>query len=432
MKSLILGFALLLLAGAAHGRAVNICVITDMQNLTLAEGPPASMTHAIGAVTWASTDDNCDVVIFGGDNVDGFYWEEDPWCLSQTGPGDPDCSEYYNSYLDFDCDTDGCGDANAQSCLYGNPGNFCEWDRAAYLVDIVRTANKPFIVVYGNHDNDKKGMIFNRCQRAGAVFNMYFGPAYMSDDFEESGYFEETTDCAGAPGGRAEQAIASYHVLNIDGMQILFLNFPWFPETYTGLYNESTYYGTTEGVVNYMHGIVARHKRKPTVALAHTMSAESCPDAAYEHYFPWCNNLSGWYNFWTGFTVRTEFLKKYPQFFMTIGGHIRDLAAAVGLVPWKVLAVAHDYTDPIAGAPAWQTNTDNGGGGVVTIYRVDPVSGVISSLGYSPTEDDYINLLDNAEGSAVHHHVGLCGESGRYDIPASVCAGSEITPMVVR
>lgn len=412
---------------------VKICSIGDMQNLTLAEGEPAAWTRAVNAVTWAAAGDNCDVVIFTGDNVDGFYWGEDSWCLAQPGPGDPDCSEYHNDYLDFDCDTDGCGDANAATCTGATPGNFCEWGRAAYLVGIVKTANKPYIVLAGNHDLDKHGIVnFTRCQWSYSVFNSYFGKDNMSDDFVTSGYFEESTLCAEAVGGYSEQAIASYHLLEVDGFQLLFLNFPWFAYNYTASYSVSPYSGTTPGVVNFMKDVKRRFPKVPTIALTHTMGAEdSCADAAYEdRYFPWCNNLSGWDNYHTGMTIRREFLEKDPSFVATLGGHIRGIGVAVGRVPWKVFYSAHDYTDPITGAPSWQTNTDNGGGGVVTVIRVDPVSGIFSTLSYSPTDDDYVGIFDQAVGSVTNHHVGICSEKTRFDIPVGVCPEDTVSPKV--
>jgi hypothetical protein len=297
------------------------------------------------------------------------------------------------------------------------------------MLDTLAAAGVPYITVPGNHDGDNKDT--PRCERTFTDYNAYFGVGRMSAGFSETGVHEENWPCSSLASGLAEQGAASYHVLTqADGAQWLFIALPWLPVVYSTDAN-TPYSGMTPQTLAWAKAVIEAHPKMPTVLIAHHMitSASGCDpeDTAREDI--WCNETNSDEEWWTGMPVY-DHLMPYAQVFMTIGGHIRELFVATSSnTTYRVMGGAVDYTDPITGAPAWQNPNAsiNGGGGVVTMWRVDPVLGVISSKAYSDEESDWVNVY-GVSGSNWTVQMPLCDDDTRFSFPAAACPQRPASP----
>lgn len=415
---------------------LKICTPGDTQNGTMCTNATTAWDHLEAAIDdLVAHPEKCDVFIWTGDNIDGRGWTSDCWCSAQPDPNAPsDCSIYTNPFTEETCDSDDCGDAEAAACDGGNnPGTdegwwWCELDRVKNLIDKIEGAGIPWIMVSGNHDPDGKGIA--NCQYQFTQYNSYFGAGHISKLFESSGSFSSTTPCSSLPSGNSVQSDSSWHILNVDGVRWLFIAIGY---THMRTLDGFPYPGMSNGTFGWVQETIDAHLGMPTIFVAHMMISKTCSDpglsASYDD--AWCANLSGWDTRWTGRTVFDYFLKdpvRGKQIFLTLGGHIRDLAEVVTLTtPYLTAGIAVDFTDPIAGAPAWQTQA-NGGGGLIQYLWVDPVKGEISAKAYSPYEEAWLGLFDTEPASHFKIKIPLCEDNVRFSFPASACPVREPSP----
>jgi len=433
---------LLLVPLVARGDVLRICTPGDTQEGVLCSNATTAWAHLKDSIDWiAANPEMCDVVIFPGDLVVGYMWnhneEADPiapwfdcWCLAQPDPAPDGCDIYTNPVTGRTCSVTHveCNDAEAINCVGGTPGFYCEHERARSLLDTLAAAGVPFITVAGNHEPDQKGP---RCSRSFSDYNAYFGVGRMSSGFAEVSVHEENYPCAVIDGGFAEQAAGSTHVLRKpDGSEWLFLALPWLPVD-AALDSFTNYPGMTPATLAWVKGVMDAHPGMPTIPIAHHMNSfvTGCEPEETEWENFWCQNIIGWGGWWTGSTVYSELMNDYPQIFMTIGGHIRELAMKVSeSTPHPVLGAAVDYTVPVSDAPEWQSRA-NGGGGVVQMFRVDYQNGTVSSKAYSDTESEWIGVYGST-GSHWSVQMPLCDDDVRFGFPAEACPQPSVVPQI--
>lgn len=423
---------------------LRICEPGDFQASTHCTNDATAWTHGKAAVDWiVANPDICDVTIFPGDLVNGAAWS-DCWCAAQADPSPSDCTIYSASHpLGFQCDAAECVDPDtdphaccnsptAQGCVDGIPGYYCEWERLRALVDELEAAGEPWIVIPGNHDLDVPYSTIFKCNYQATIFNQYFGAGKTSAHFASVGSLQQTFPCPSLPSGESEQPDQFWYVLDAAGTDWLFIGIGWIQLRYDNPLIH--YYGMTDATFAWVRQAIDDHLGMPTFLLTHAGVVTSCSDAGMgaTHEDAWCQSSEflGFQNWWTATSIYDEFLQdpvRSRQLLAVLSGHIRKTAYTLTAeTPYPTAGIAVDFTNPIPGAPGWQTYA-NGGGGVVQIIKVDPLKGEISTKAYSPEENAWVGIFGDEPSSHYEIRFPMCS-SGRFDFSEEACPELEPLP----
>lgn len=419
---------LLLWPMVAWAEAFNLCVPGDIQTGTRCCQLATAWEHqkaAIDRITGTSPSP-CDFVILPGDLVEGAqtYYYKDCWCAAQ----EDGCEDLTTHPMGITCLAADCNDAEAKICAIDGvvdaPGYDCEWERARWIADELESNGIPWAILAGNHDGDPVSPA--PCDmRFWATYNRYFGSTRLTELADESGSISVMGTCSGEPGNI--QPTSSYQVITAAGAQWLHI----------ALSESSSFDGVDvmaldPATIIWVKGVLDDHEGMPTIISAHMVidNAASCTEADYEN--AWCYTTPApWSKWWAGRFIYDELLQHYPQIFLVVGGHIRQLRHVVTAnTPHRVIGAAIDYTNHVTDAPGWQIQA-NGGGGTVTVLRIDPVTGWINSTAYSAKEDEFVRVRGE-EGSRWRVSMPLCSDGARFEFPAAACPEPEPSPECCR
>lgn len=418
MKWLATALVAALLPWVALAEIVTIAHIGDPQEGTRCTNATTAWDYYEAAVTWVANQgpDQIHFVTFPGDLTNGRELPTggDCWCYAQ-GPGVPDCSVHTGHPMGLTCGAAVCNDPEAIVCDGGIPGWWCEWERMQTLVDLLDSADMPWAVVPGNRDTD---ISIGLGGRGSGDYNTYFGGLSQlstSTRLLHQGVFQPTP-----PSANVDRATVSYQVFTTpEGGQFLHfaLSLLVLPE-----------------IDEWVQRIAARFDGMPTFVSTHYGVA---PAVGGIH--P-CT-LARWESAWCRDDVESPASRVFDlyaldsQFLMVMGGHFRELRQHTTTTPSGriLLGLTADYSlndfgTVGEGVPDWQIPA-NGGGGVVTMIRMNTVSGAISVQSYSPYADD----LGDPQGPWVERFgiadqlskwttvIPLCDDQERFTFPEGYC-----------
>lgn len=434
-RLLLLLLLALLLPELARADVLKICFLGgDTQSAALCSAPDTAWDYFSDASDWiVANPSECDIVVLPGDLVDGRGFNLDCWCAAQPWtPEKPLCTDNTNPYTNEVCGISECNDPDAKICTGGQidgvGGWWCEFERIRNTIDALTAAGVPVAWVNGNHDCDNQNS--SHCERESKDYNLYFGAEKQSPLFTRGGTYEHTFPCSSLPSGVSEQADGSWHVLHAADADWLFIMIPWMEMRSTS----TTYPGMTAETLAWIQSVIdmPENEKLPTFLVTHGMVSDVCATQEESDAYDatWCAQ-NQWQAYWTGNAVFDQILMdpvRGSGIVATFGGHIRSLAMGETLTtPYKTIGIGIDYTSPIAGAPAWQTY-DNAGGGVVEILYVDTVAGEISARGYSPAEEEFVELGGDDPASRFKFKIPLCSDTTRFSFPAAACPEPEPSP----
>ena len=400
MRLWLLSLLLLFLAGGARAELWTIAHIGDPQNGTSCVGLPDAWSYFSAGVQWIADAGPTEfqLAVIPGDLVNTVNLGDSCYCqnLATCVAGEKD--PITNAFCSVGDPP--CNDANAQACVGGTAGTYCEWTRAQTLTGYLSTGNVAWAVVAGNRD-----------QRADyALYNMHFGALSQlssATSIVDRGIYQLSST----------KPVNSYQVI-VTPTGARFLNI--------AISFDALEY-MNSSVVAWVQSVMARYDRMPTILTTHTSIDHDCANAAYEN--AWCGGTVT--TAWEG-NVIFDTLAQDPQVFLVIGGHIAGRMSAFTSTPsgYPLASIATDYskydTGDAPGVPDWAIAA-NGGGGVVTSIRIDTVTGQINTKAYSPyaasegiAGGPWVKT-GGEEGSELSMNVPMCADRNRFDLPDAAC-----------